>query len=117
MISKIRISKTEKRVILILMIINSFALFTNYFGISYKINDTSELFTKSVGIQESYRTDIHDEGNYLTTNKEHFYPFVDFYDGYYKTYTFRGIFAFYDTTEFFVYTLVIFGIVLIRRIW
>ena len=117
MFSKIKVTTTEKRVVLILMLLNTFALFTNYFGLSYKLNDTSELFTKSVGVQESYRTSILDDGNYLTTNKEKFYPFIDFYDGYYNNYTFRGIFAYYDTTEFFFYTLLIFGILLIRKIW
>ncbi|CAM1353705.1 conserved hypothetical protein [Tenacibaculum halocynthiae] len=139
------------------MIINSFALFVNYFGLSpefevnggkkdtytdnmtYRVGENS-FFLFSDSAKKSMVKDANDIGVrlYKTRYKKHFWPFTKFndettkvvkdYDGnwnynkkghtfYYNGKRFRGIFADFDHTEFFVYTLLIFGIVLIRKIW
>jgi hypothetical protein len=78
------------------------------------------------------------ESLYKTRYPKHFWPFTKFnenvtkvvnnYDGdwnynkeghtfYYYAKRFRGIFADYDHTEFLVYTLLIFGIATVRKVW
>lgn len=106
----------ERKVVIVLMIINCFALFVNYFGISYRFGKTAHLFTNSNGISGKpiyFPYDVLYEHN-----TKHFYPLVDFtYNSNLHGFFFKGIFAYYDMTEFFVYTLLIFGFILIRKIW
>jgi hypothetical protein len=116
MSAKFTFSIAEKRTVIVLMLINSFALFVNYFGLSYRIDKTADLFTNSTGINGNYYHYPYDVG--YSSNSNHFYPLVDFTSNNYpEGFFFKGIFAYYDTTEFIVYTLLIFGFVLIKKIW
>lgn len=129
---KIKFSKLEKRVIIVLMLINCFALFVNVFGMDYHTKDEDFNPYYSGDVLTKKRT--YDINYFLTDNAKQkdksFYPFIDFRDyenrigGVYngsrniKTIkTFRGIFPDYDYTEFLVYSLLIFGIPIIRKIW
>ncbi|MBO0591462.1 hypothetical protein I2486_08580 [Cellulophaga sp. E16_2] len=154
---KITFSKKESRILIVVIAINLFALFINYFGLSPKFElsgshqtDYGENYTKRDGENSIYLFSDSGEntiiGNsnpvgaslYKTRYTKHFWPFTKFnenetkvvnnYDGdwnynkeghtfYYYAKRFRGIFADYDHTEFLVYTLLIFGIVTIRKIW
>lgn len=129
---KISFTQKEKRVIIVLMLVNCFALFVNIFDMSYHITGRS-YESYSSGDNEVYETVNHktyfltDNGNY---KKEFFYPFTfytestkkenstsKYYKKYYTYKVFRGIFPDYDYTEFLVYSLLIFGIPIIRKIW
>ena len=113
----------EKKIILILMLINCFALFVNYFGLSPKIKNSDNdyyicFFTNSVKTEGYY-------GSAYGTNLVHysphkfesnFYPFVDFYKSWYDGYYFNGVFPYFDYTEFLVYTLLIFSFFISRKI-
>lgn len=101
MLKSLQVSKTERRVVIILMIINSFAYFVNKFGLSGKINSCWTIFTNTTNRR-------------LYEIKGEFYPFVEFVD---RSWCFNGLFPSYDSSEFFVYTLLIFGILIIKKIW
>lgn len=94
-------SKGERRFIIILMIINSLALFVNYFELRGQIKNCTRVFTNS--------------GEYTINNKDYFFPFVNEFTD--KKDCFIGIFPYYDTSEFFVYTILIFGLVIVKKIW
>lgn len=115
---KIKISKIEIRATIVLMIINAFALFVNYFGLSPKFENengykTIRLFTSATnGTLYPYNS------NYDVSHADNFYPFVKFYGnsqsfGFY----FNGIFPYYDMSEFVVYTVLIFGVLFIKKLW
>jgi hypothetical protein len=122
--SKIKFTLKERKIITVLMIVNCFALFVNYFGLSPKIKNEVGgyykcLLTNSINTYYSY--------DYNSNNLEHynyefykikinFYPFVDFYGSSNNDFYFNGIFPYYDYTEFFVYTLAIFGFFVIRKL-
>lgn len=114
--------KTRRRVI-VLMLINLFALFINYFELSPSIK-------------------VSDETHYLLSDgrsnddSEHFFPFTRFTakgenghleenflgmgeDIYIQTpyRQFKGIFPDYDISEFLVYTGLIIIVLLVRRFW
>ncbi|MFD2552731.1 hypothetical protein ACFSQP_13025 [Bizionia sediminis] len=132
---KITFSKKERRIIIVLMIINCFALFVNVFKMS---NKSEKHESHTVFHNDLTRTRYYQNNKiyYFTDGKNNtensFYPFIDFntYSSHsdnpfeYKkekhnssTKIFRGIFPDYDYTEFLVYTALIFGIPLIRKIW
>lgn len=122
------------------MIINSIAFLTSTFNISPKIVTDKQRFFAS----ESWYFIFNDGDCYITvdlagvyydadkTKQTHFWPFVKFTheDGtntfeeqqnfnpqiFYRT-AFRGIFPDYDYTEFFFYSLLIFGIPILRKKW
>jgi hypothetical protein len=113
----------EKKIILILMLINCFALFVNYFGLSPKIKNTDNdyyvcLFTNSVKTEgyygTAYGTNLVQYSPYKSESS--FYPFVDFYKSWYDGFYFNGLFPSYDSTEFFIYTLLIFGFFIVKKI-
>lgn len=114
--NKMKFSQNETRTVIVLMIINSFALFVNYFGLSYRFGNDADLFTNSNGINGNY---IHYPYETMySSNSNHFYPIVEFTSNSYQGVPFfKGIFVYYDTTEFFVYTIIIFGVVIIRKLW
>ncbi|WP_127845493.1 hypothetical protein [Psychroflexus aestuariivivens] len=126
---KIRFTKTEKRVIIILMSINLFALTVNYFGLSPKIKDYENnvlieyfIFTdaKEKPYHTQFKTNITPHSsrvNYKYHHGKEFYPFLDFYVDLRDEEKFRGLFPSFDHTEFLVYSSLIFGIPLIRKIW
>jgi len=130
--SKKVLTKNERRWIIILMAINLFALFVNYFSLSPKFiigdykNETEVfLFTDSKErflISSTGGLYNMDGSSMMYENRhpKHFYPFVIFYDKdvFNKNKTrFRGIFPDYDHTEFIVYTFLIFGFFFVRKLW
>ena len=98
--SYLRLTKIERRVIIILMAINSFALFVNEFKLQGEIGNCSRLFTN--------------EGEKFVNSSKYFYPFVELIE---RDGCFKGMFAYYDSGEFFVYTILIFGVVFIKKVW
>lgn len=131
----IKLTRVEKRVIIILMTINLFAFFVNHFRLSpsfsigeYPKTDEVFLFTDA---KESEM--LNDNGHHIgydlydTRSSEYFYPFTKFIEkenpsyfrseDYYLKTRYRGLFPDYDKSEFFVYTLLIFAVVLVRKIW
>ena len=130
-----KLTKKEKRIIIILMTINLFAFFVNHFRLSpifdigeYPKTDEVFLFTDAKENKmlndNSYSIgyDLYD-----TRSSEHFYPFTEFIEkerpsftnseGYYLKTRYRGLFPDYDKSEFLVYTLLIFAVVFVRKIW
>ncbi|MBA9072595.1 hypothetical protein GGR22_000721 [Flavobacterium gossypii] len=114
---RLRFSQKEKRIVIVLMLINSFALFVNYFGLSPKVDkDCGEAYIFTFTGREVVNYNYSYTALYDSDLFPNFWPFVDFtYPNYCAP--FKGIFAYYDTSEFLVYTLLIFGIVIIRKIW
>lgn len=124
---KIKFSRIEKRIIIILMFINSLALFVNIFELTvtvydkpysrikyYLFTDVGEAEIMQSGYDKMYNR--FPSTNYNNFSSE-FYPFVDFYIESKSEKRFRGIFAGFDHTEFMVYTFLIIGIPLIVKIW
>lgn len=136
---KIEYTEKQLKIIIKLMLINCFALFVNYFGFMGVLNvsnrglkqnyiyaftsSTGDLGGKGFSDSQSYYNTV--TGSYIyqtfNDNKSDFYPFVSFIDN--DTYNcgidmnktcyvrvFKGIFPYYDFSEFFVYTLLIFGL-------
>ncbi|MBE7634273.1 hypothetical protein G1K66_06705 [Tenacibaculum finnmarkense] len=119
------------------MLVNSFALLVNYFGLSPKFEfgnsyrNIDEVFL----LTDSNEQDILNVSSgtyymdgtsqmYQNRHPHHFWPFTKFYEAptriilkWHIDTRFRGIFADFDHTEFLVYTLLIFGIVILRKIW
>lgn len=136
---KIKISKLEKRVVIFLMLLNTFALFVNYFGVSPMHTITVEdkqpeghtlfYYNRIYFLTDSSQHHLHnfeDNTTYLNTDNMyrnnhpyHFWPFTTFKERHFTkpTYRFRGIFADFDHTEFLCYTLLIFGVVFIKKVW
>ena len=98
--SNLKLNKIERRVVIICMLINTFALFVNEFELQGKMKNCSRIFTN--------------EGDKNEYSPHQFYPFVDFIN---SDNCFNGIFTRYDSDEFFVYTIIIFGIIFIKKVW
>jgi len=135
---KIKINQKERRIIIVFMLLNSFALLVNYFGLSPKFTTNGTSYNESVGTY-NYTNEIfpltdsktqhlmsvtsgtyYADGTsemYKNRHPHHFWPFTKFVDKKYPAYRFRGIFADYDHTEFLVYSLLIFGIIILRKVW
>ena len=111
----------ERRVIILLMLINCFALFVNYFGISPRFKNENDnyyfcLFTNSTKSSDSYMFYQSNLERYSEHKwEENFYPFVDLYDSWYDGFYFNGVFPYFDHTEFVVYSLLIFGYFILRK--
>jgi len=137
---KITLSKSERRLIIILMAINTFALFVNYFQLSPKFrykeyNSRTYLtqyydiyfFTDSrpTGLLNSntkWTWENGDSAMYQARHPKNFWPFVMFYQKAESPsskiqFRFRGIFPDFDHTEFLVYTFLIFIVLFIKKIW
>lgn len=123
---KIKLSKKERRRLIILMAINFFALFVNYFGLSPKFKIPFQpnenmvyVFTDSGEARRlgDYFFTALDDKMYRRYNPTKFWPFTGFYDEEYPNTRFRGIFADFDHSEFLVYSFLIFGIIFIRKLW
>jgi hypothetical protein len=126
---KLKFSNKEIKIIIVLMLINSFALFVNLFEMSIRIVDEGTtwnnkryyLFT-DVGETRMGRI-VNGEGEYPSTNyssfSNQFYPFVDFYiertSNISSEKRFRGIFPGFDHTEFIVYSFMIIGFFLLKK--
>lgn len=119
--SKIKFTLKERKIVTVLMLVNCFALFVNYFGLSPKIkNEIGEdykcLFTNSIITSNYGGNNLENYNHEFYKFKNRFYPFVEFYDTSSDDFYFNGIFPYYDYTEFFVYTLAIFGFFIIRKL-
>lgn len=101
-----KIFTNEKRIVIILMALNLFAFFVNYF-------DLSPVYKNYSNIPVSYYYFTIKDGDPTTK----FYPFTDFSINTNSYYVFRGIFPDYDQSEFIVYTILIFGVFYIRKAW
>lgn len=138
----LKFSKKERRIVIILMLINSFALFVNFFHFN-AYTETKKTLNKDWGntITKRYYffTNRSNHEKFLKNEEglSNFYPFVNFtykssmehhrsyfsksdiekYEGFNKNFIFHGIFPYYDYTEFLVYSLIIFGVPLIRKLW
>lgn len=135
-----KLTKRQKRIIIILMIINAFALFVNYFQLSPKIMfkeyNSEEYITQHYDVYlltDSKATNIlnsntnwtwenGDSAMYSARHPKNFWPFVMFYQKAESSsskiqFRFRGIFADFDHTEFLVYTFLIIIILIIKKIW
>ena len=131
----LKLTKTEKTIVIILMTINLFAFFVNHFRLSPSFNigeypKTDEIFLFTDAKKSEM---LNDNGHivgydlYDTRSSEHFYPFTEFIErerpsftnseNYYLKTRYRGLFPDYDKSEFFIYTLLIFAVVLVRKIW
>ena len=130
--NKINFSQKERRTIIILMIINVFALFVNYFNLSPKFNigsykNRTELFLFTDSKEKLLLSNPHKtyfkngtSRMYQIRHTKHFWPFVKFYDKdkfSINRKRIRGIFADFDHTEFGVYTLIIFGFFIVKKLW
>ncbi len=116
-IIKIDLKKTftdEKRILIILMAINIFAFFVNYFDLSpvYKNYQGS---LNNIPVKYYFFTTK--EGLDYGDPSKKFYPFTKFSIDSNREYVFRGIFPDYDQTEFIAYSILIFGIFYIRKAW
>lgn len=130
-----KLTKKEKRIIIILMTINLFAFFVNHFRLSpsfdigeYPKTDEVFLFTdakENKMLNDNSYNDYYDL--YDLRSSKHFYPFTEFIEkerpsftnseDYYLKTRYRGLFPDFDKSEFFVYTLLIFAVVLVRKLW
>lgn len=107
----------ERKIIVILMLVNCFALFVNYFGLSLKFKVDNYyfcFFTNSVRSSYYYGGNLELFEQYKWEKK--FYPFVNFYDSWHGGYYFNGLFPYFDYTEFLVYTFLIFGFFIAKNI-
>lgn len=118
----LRFTLKERRIIIILMLVNSIALFVNYFGLSPKFksgNNDDYYFcalTNSVRSEypiSRYNTNLISFNEHLM--KDNFYPFVKFYSSWYDGFYFNGLFPYFDYTEFLVYSLLIFGYFILKK--
>ena len=131
-------NRKTKRTIIVLMVINMLAIFTNEFNIAPKITTDQRRFFAS----ESWYFIFTDGNPYEKygyqsekcdgEKQSKFWPFVRYSqeDGtnssiimgcfkakyFYRT-AFRGLFPDYDWTEFIVYSLLIFGIPVLHKVW
>lgn len=130
-----KLTKKEKRIIIILMTINLFAFFVNHFRLSpsfdigeYPKTDEVFLFTdakENKMLNDNSYSDYYDLHDLRSS--EYFYPFTKFIEKEYPSFTnsedyylktrYRGLFPDFDKSEFFVYTLLIFAVVLVRKLW
>jgi len=118
-----KLTRNEKRIIITLMAINSFAFFVNHFRLSpsftigdYPNSDKIFLFTDA---KESEM--LNDNGHsigydlYDTRSSDYFWPFTEFIEkerpsftnvqDYYLKTRYRGILPDYDKSEFILYTI------------
>ena len=118
-----RFTLKERRIIMILMLVNSIALFVNYFGLSPKFKSDYKddyyfcVFTNSIRSQypiSEYGTNLRSFNEHLI--QDNFYPFVNFYSSWYDGYYFNGLFPYFDYTEFLVYSLLIFGYFILKKL-
>ena len=117
-------SLKEKKFLIILMIINFFALVVNFVGLKGNIigrgvgsgdNTNINIFTNSTGF--SYSSIAPQFEVRFKDNYEHFWPFVDFTsDDNLIGYIFKGIFCYFDFTEFVLYSILIFGMPLFLKL-
>ena len=132
---KFSLSKSERRIVIILMAVNTFALFVNYFMLSpksvswtgrakHEVYWFTDVKAERTLNQDSWTTINGVSTMYETRHPNHFWPFVKFHETFelrghnrHGSTRFRGIFADFDHTEFLVYTGLIFGFILIRRLW
>ena len=118
-------SKVEKRFMIVYFLLNSVALAVNYFGFnlsythySYEVPPNS---VKTWLIRRTFYFFTPSDGQsfYYEANKKEIYPFVDFYesspDGLVNY--FNGIFAYYDTTEFFIYMIPLIIFIVYKKFW
>ena len=122
---KPKFTKVEKNVIIVLMIINCFALFVNLFEVSVRVTRDKSIFDKEryylftdvgAGTMGVY---INGENKYPSTSyndfSSQFYPFVDFYLESNNEKRFRGVFPGFDHTEFIVYSFLILGFFILKK--
>jgi len=119
---KIQLTKKQRRTIIILMGINLFALFVNFFNLSPKIESNTKNDLGQLTSTNRYYL-LTDSNSYSNKTKD-FWPFTQFTDSqphhgrnYTLRYRFYGIFTNFDHSEFLVYCLLIFGVVFIPKIW
>ena len=127
------LNKVKRRIIIIYILVNVIALFTNYFQlpIGFAENKGSDIennigkYKYYVFTDASVRDDIRAESglNYLNGKEKHFnqsatshfYPFVLFYDS--SLERFRGLFPDYDFTEFAFYISILLIMIFIKKLW
>lgn len=126
---KLKFTKTERRAIIFLMLLNLFALTVNYFSLSPKIEtrgtySTLECYIFTDAADKPYNGQYEisisphsPNTNYRYHHNKEFWPFLKFNVDGYKKEKFRGLFPAFDHTEFLVYSALIFGIPLLRKIW
>lgn len=140
---KLKLSKIERRILIILVSINLIAFLSNRFELSPKFNSGSdEIFLLTDSKEERlFSGEIRQDSNGVITRNtdgssqmykyrhpKHFWPFTMFIDeklSYdsnleirrHTSTRFRGLFPDFDLSEFLVYNLLIFGIIFIRKLW
>lgn len=112
---KLSYTQKQKKCIIILIIINFVALTVNLFGIKGNIigggigsgdKTNINIFTNSKGF--SYDTLAIQYETSFKSNTKHFWPFVEYTsDNNFTGYIFKGIFSYYDFTEFIFYMILI----------
>jgi hypothetical protein len=129
LIGRVIFSTKERRIVIVLMLINFFALFVNFFGISSSIelnnnpniNKKIDILTNSIGLVKDYPHEV-----IFSENVKEFWPLCTFNKYTYDSRiskngriwtNFNGIFTSYDFSEFIFYTLLIFGFFIIKKIW
>lgn len=110
----------EKRnLIILIMAINSFALGVNILGVNYTWGSCWQKTNNYGGGYHGAQNSLFSFYNYTNANNqyglynkqsENFWPFVDFFEKnrYRDCKDFLGIFNNYDSSEFFVYTILLF---------
>lgn len=104
----------KRNIIIILMCINSFALIVNFLGLKGRFDDG-----RCDQIEHNFFTDlaISETKHSRESHNNNFWPFVKFFEtserycgGDWETRhikSFRGIFRYYDYSEFFIYSIII----------
>lgn len=115
----IKYSIKQRKIITVLMIINTFAFLVNFFNtqryLSSNFKRENFIFTDCTpGYYKNYYW-YNNKTYYYINKQEKFWPFTEFFEGY-SDKRFRGIFVDYDHTEFIIYTILIFGIPVIGRV-
>ncbi len=109
----------QKKIIVVLMLINTLAFLVNFFNTQRYIN--SDFKPKTYILTDctpGYFKDYYRYKNktfYYRHKQEKFWPFTEFFESSSKG-RFRGLFVDYDHTEFLIYSVLIFGIPVVGRI-
>lgn len=113
----------QKKIITVLMCINLLALITNFLGIQGRIASGKgeekiifNFFTNSKGFSFNflnYWEDVRFNDNY-----QEFWPFVEFEkSSNVSGLLFKGVFCYFDFSEFIIYSLIIFGTPLLIKLF
>src|SRR5690554_2669847 len=109
----IKYSIKQKKIITVLMIINTFAFLVNFFNTQRDGYDKKIFYITDY--TPGFYVGYHYHPGYYNDKQEKFWPFTNFFEEFDEK-RFRGVFVDYDHTEFIIYTILIFGIPVVGRV-